>query len=706
MGNLKSLVRYGKTSGTSFNVIDQLTYHYKNVNINQLDAVSDSKDDTASPSSDFIDNGFEASFGEYGYDANGNQTKDVHKKIENIFYNHLNLARQINFVSSRASNGTFLVNRIEFGYDAAGVKLWKKVTENGIIKSKTDYLGEFFYENNQLQFIHTPEGRIVANGNSFTNEYHYKDHLGNLRLAFGKERSWLMSAELDKKISEEATFTYLLQRRTSEKASTGTFAVKLIQNQLVETILIDTRKGNSFTLNFEAFSNEGTSNGRTSSEMQLGDISLNTPLLTNSYKTDNEGNAKFTPNLNLLALVKLFKRQSTNLRTSSLSYNVQLKIEFFDKNKTLKSSNIEVINLNASIWANGQYTLPSITDNTIAFVKFTLVNPNTFPIFIDNWKIEEKGKVILQENHYDPYGASLFGIEKTGNHEFLYQGKERMEELGLHWDDFEWRNYDITYFRTPTIDPHAEKYVNWSPYSWVMNNPISRIDPDGRDGILTVDKEKKTAMLSMTIHTSRMDMKNLSKMMNPSGLEKSFEQLLGSLHQQFSSEFPETGGEESPAKIDVDGESYDVSFSLNFEVHDTDEARDEAWANDKTSNRLKVYAVGDSDYLASYLGDGSRTFRFNASSPYKDNTMGHEYLHGIGKEHSFPTKGDVYDKSFVYPLSSYGENRQLMRDDYEGIISNAIRRSNASKENVVKMHIYGEQRDNGKVTTPQPSIIE
>jgi hypothetical protein len=56
-------------------------------------------------------------------------------------------------------------------------------------------------------------------------------------------------------------------------------------------------------------------------------------------------------------------------------------------------------------------------------VKFTLVNPNTFPIFIDDWKIEEKGKVVLQENHYDPYGASLFGIEKTGNHEFLIKAR-------------------------------------------------------------------------------------------------------------------------------------------------------------------------------------------------------------------------------------------------------------------------------------------
>jgi hypothetical protein len=31
------------------------------------------------------------------------------------------------------------------------------------------------------------------------------------------------------------------------------------------------------------------------------------------------------------------------------------------------------------------------------------------------------------------------------------------------------------------VDPHAENYFRASPYAYVENNPISRIDPDGRD---------------------------------------------------------------------------------------------------------------------------------------------------------------------------------------------------------------------------------
>ena len=56
-----------------------------------------------------------------------------------------------------------------------------------------------------------------------------------------------------------------------------------------------------------------------------------------------------------------------------------------------------------------------------------------------------------------------------------------MDDLGLNMFDFNARFYDAALGRTSTHDPHSDGYYNLSPYSWVGNNPISSIDPDGKD---------------------------------------------------------------------------------------------------------------------------------------------------------------------------------------------------------------------------------
>jgi RHS repeat-associated protein len=92
-----------------------------------------------------------------------------------IAYNYLNLPSSVTKSST---------NKIEYIYDASGTKLKKIVTVNGAGTSRY-YSGAFEYDNTKaLVLIHTDEGMVNVAGATYTYEYHIKDHLGNIRVAF------------------------------------------------------------------------------------------------------------------------------------------------------------------------------------------------------------------------------------------------------------------------------------------------------------------------------------------------------------------------------------------------------------------------------------------------------------------------------------------------------------------------------------------
>jgi RHS repeat-associated protein len=122
---------------------------------------------------------------------------------------------------------------------------------------------------------------------------------------------------------------------------------------------------------------------------------------------------------------------------------------------------------------------------------------------------EKGGLVILEENHYYPFGLKhekynsdkyeyveiskedggyFIGIEPLGpqqrrSYQYKYQGQERQDELGLNWDSFKWRNYDYAIGRFMSIDPLAEKYSYQSPYNFAENKIISHIELEGLEGL-------------------------------------------------------------------------------------------------------------------------------------------------------------------------------------------------------------------------------
>ncbi len=184
-GNILTLNRNGEQDiANSIISIDDLVYTYDNGN--RLKSVRDYE---VSPAgyNDFHTNAMEDDF---GYDDYGNLILNKDKEITHVDYNHLNLPTKVTFSGNR---------KIEYFYDASGVKLKKKVT-NGSTVNTTEYMDGFQYTNSVLDFFPHTEGYIKAIPSSlggpgspisfsFKYVFNFLDHLGNIRLKYAQDPS-------------------------------------------------------------------------------------------------------------------------------------------------------------------------------------------------------------------------------------------------------------------------------------------------------------------------------------------------------------------------------------------------------------------------------------------------------------------------------------------------------------------------------------
>ena len=171
MGNILSLLRYGQTSATGYGLVDNLSLVY---NGNQLQSVDDHAPNSVYGNGmEFKDNANQPV--EYGYDKNGNLTKDLNKNISNIRYNLINLPSQITF-----SDG----NTIDYEYGSDGRKL-RTVHQTGNTILTTDYCGNAIYENGSLKLLLTETGYVSFPDKKF--HFYLKDHQGNVRVVADKD---------------------------------------------------------------------------------------------------------------------------------------------------------------------------------------------------------------------------------------------------------------------------------------------------------------------------------------------------------------------------------------------------------------------------------------------------------------------------------------------------------------------------------------
>ena len=109
-----------------------------------------------------------------------------------------------------------------------------------------------------------------------------------------------------------------------------------------------------------------------------------------------------------------------------------------------------------------------------------------------------EGAAVVESYDPEPWGLLMPGRTLGSGTKEGFTGKERDAESGL--DYFGARLYMPAIARWTSLDPLAEKHPEWSPYNYVLNNPIVLLDPDGRqvaaNGGNTWTNSKATAVFA------------------------------------------------------------------------------------------------------------------------------------------------------------------------------------------------------------------
>lgn len=435
-----------------------------------------------------------------------------------ITYNYLNLPEIV----------TQGQEYLRYIYDASGRKLGQELHGVAGITKKTDYSGEFIYENDTLKFINHEEGRIIPEQDGgFTYQYHLKDHLGNVRLTFTTKEeveSAIATLEDEDATTEAGQFLYYdeavkVKSKLFDHTNDG-----LEYNPEPCTLPGCTpdpgppgaeELGTGHATRLSGYENERYGLAKSLSVMPGDVVRIEVfakyidPVVNNwTYPLtdlmqqieDNvpgvlvDGGAIGSIGTGTVPFTTLFTKSSTGDAPMAYLHYVMTDrdadpLMIGDDLDMSQSNFVQVTEAARENGSNGphEHLFAEVVVKQPGLMYIYLSNDNLalggdqVDVFFDDFKVEHvKGPVVQMDDYY-PFGLTFnsYRTENSVENKIRFQGQEHIDDLGLNWDSFKWRNHDPAIGRFFGVDPIAEKYYYNSPYAFSENKVIAHVELEG-----------------------------------------------------------------------------------------------------------------------------------------------------------------------------------------------------------------------------------
>ncbi|MBT1689428.1 T6SS effector amidase Tae4 family protein [Dawidia soli] len=470
-GNILELQRNGLTRNAAnpdgmVSTIDNLIYQYGTGN--QLNKIEDG----ASLTEGFKD-GIHTT-NEYTYDSNGSLASDNNKGVTTIVRSLTGTPESITFGDGR---------KVEYLYSAAGEKLTMKTFQGTTLVQTTDYVNGFVYDNGILAFFPTAEGRVVKNGNNLEYQYSINDHQGNSRLVFSSSPATTtqMAASFEGNAADGST-----QYQNVNAANVVTFAAAnhTASGSKVVRMNQSYKIGPSKSLavypgdqvNIEAWEyHEATSGYGTSGTPLTNLVTAIAAAFGGVSGSPGESGQIFTGVNDALNAVGSGGSQGNTRPAAYLNY-------------ILFNKKYEMVDMGWQLAPATTFNKQKLSFNTLSieepgylFVYLSYEGASNNWVYFDDLTIALTPTNVVQYTEYYPFGMSTTNswtrTNATPNNYLYNQQNELNSTTGLYETYF--RGYDPVTGRFNEVDPLADQFGSWSPYSYAYNNPISFNDPTG-----------------------------------------------------------------------------------------------------------------------------------------------------------------------------------------------------------------------------------